>query len=175
MNIHSGLRPVCLGRLQMSLVHRLLAGLAAALCAALPIAAMAQQNTWTFNYTGISTQFFTVPAGVSQLYATSTGGSGGQTNNNVARPGGGGIVVAQISVQAGQVLTIWVGGSGNGDGHDTSPDTGGWGYGCGGPRRLAPADGSFNGGGGGGGSAIALGRFPTQAAISAAFRRARNF
>jgi hypothetical protein len=95
---HSG-RP---RRSHMAVVQPLLAGLAAAPYAALPGAALAQQNTWTFNYTGTSTQFFTVPSGVNQLYAIVTGGSGGQTNNNVARPGGGGIVTATISVNPGQ-------------------------------------------------------------------------
>src|SRR6476661_246242 len=99
----------------------------------------------TFNYTG-GEQTYTVPAGVTALYVTATGGSGGTayyyypSSPAVTAPGGlGGRIRGWVPVTPGEVLTIRVGGSSNG----TSA-----GYNGGG--SSSGNSGFFVGGGGGG-------------------------
>ncbi len=73
------------------------------------------QHSRTFKYTG-ATEEFTVPPGVAQLTIDATGGSGaGTAQRDRGRPGGhGDVVEATVPVNAGQVLTIVVGGKAKG-------------------------------------------------------------
>jgi len=62
-----------------------------------------------FSYTGAS-QTFTVPSGVAQITVDAIGGSGG-VSNDIA-PGLGQEVKATVSVTAGEVVNLFVGGAG---------------------------------------------------------------
>ena len=73
-----------------------------------PSLALAADQTWTFDCIGRALQYFTVPAGVTQLSAIVTGGAAGQADRAIAAPGGGGITIATMAVQPGQEFTIWV-------------------------------------------------------------------
>lgn len=94
-----------------------------------------------FNYTG-SAQTYVVPAGVRTVNITAAGSEGGPAHNGFL-PAKGGVSTAQISVQPGQTLQVYVGGPG------CEADT------------FGTARGGFNGGGagqsgtsGGGGSDV---------------------
>ena len=119
-----------------------------------PPPALAADETWNFGYAGHRLQYFTVPAGMSQVSAIVSGGAGGQTNSQIGVPGGVEIAIATLQVQPGQQFTIWVGGNSN---DDTGGGQGGWGFGCGGARGTGAV--GKDGGGGGGGSALLLGHF----------------
>lgn len=88
----------------------------------------------TFTYTG-GTQTFTVPVGVTSLKVNAEGGAGGVLGdfNGAA----GAQISGTLAVTPGEVLTIGVGGSGNGLG---SNSTGGWG--------MTNGSSSFSGGNG---------------------------
>lgn len=82
------------------------------------VSASYAQTTQTFSYTG-SMQSFTVPSCVSSITVDVKGAAGGDANGttvgwgagSVNLPGGkGGRVVATLSVTAGEVLNIFVGG-----------------------------------------------------------------
>lgn len=106
---------------------RLPLGLAAiATLAAVAPSAQAATDSETFSSTG-SEQFFTVPAGVSELNVVAVGGKGG----------GGGFgarVEAHLDVTPGRTLCVMVGGNGD---------------------RVGTGGGGFNGGGGSGGADFA--------------------
>jgi Glycine rich protein len=89
-------------------------------------------QTVSFFQTG-GQQTFTVPAGVTSLHVAAVGGSGGAAGTGMAPGGFGGTASADLSVSAGQVLYVEVGGNG-------------------GPGSGSRA-GGFNGGGGGGSGA----------------------
>ncbi|HRP53969.1 MAG TPA: glycine rich domain-containing protein, partial [Fluviicola sp.] len=83
----------------------------------------------TFNYTG-APQTWTVPACVSNITVTVAGAEGGGGNG-----GNGAIVTATLTVNPGDVLNLYVGGSGQcpgngwnggGIGHATSSGTTTW-------------------------------------------------
>gem|GEM_PF-279163 len=107
----------------------------------------AQVNT-TFNYTG-APQYWTVPACVTSIQVTCAGAQGGGNTGN--SPGGkGAIMTGTISVVAGQVIQINVGGQG-------MPINGGWnggGNGWSGAPTTHPASG-----GGGGASDVRIGAY----------------
>jgi glycine rich protein len=70
--------------------------------------------TTTFSYTG-GEQTYTVPAGVSDLYVTATGGNGaGPTSGTSLTAGRGAIATGTTHVSAGQTLYVEVGGAGSG-------------------------------------------------------------
>ena len=99
-------------------------------------------GTATFSYTGFE-QTWEVPAGVTQVTIEAFGAQGGAAANLVGDPGGnGGAVTATISVTAGPLLAIFVGGAGG-----QGPAAGFNGGGDGG-------DGVVGGGGGGGASDV---------------------
>jgi hypothetical protein len=117
----------------------------------------APPGSQTFYYTG-STQNFTVPNGKSTL-SVKIWGAGGGSNRDAGAGGGGGYTGGNLSVNSGEVLTIYVGRGGLGGGDSTNETTsldsaatrlnggtGGWpGGGTGG------SPGSYGAGGGGGG------------------------
>ncbi|MBA4373980.1 MAG: hypothetical protein C0402_14110 [Thermodesulfovibrio sp.] len=117
------------------------------------IAESARADTTTFNYTG-SEQTYSVPPGVCQVTVDAyggQGGSGGGVTGSIAG-GLGGSTTATIDVTPGEMLYIYVGGSG-GNGLAGSLIGGTEGFGGGGPggsynlSSCAP-----NGSGGGGGA-----------------------
>src|SRR5688572_24958305 len=71
--------------------------------------------TTTYSYTGAS-QTFTVPAGVTSLTVTLTGGQGGLgggDSQGSPTPGGyRGVVTGTLAVTPGQTITVAVGGGG---------------------------------------------------------------
>jgi hypothetical protein len=94
-----------------------------------------------YNYTGAA-QTYAVPSGVHTVNITAAGSEGGPANNGFSAAKGG-LSSAQIRVQPGQTLYIYVGGPGRA------------------PETLNSARGGFNGGGtgqggtsGGGGSDV---------------------
>jgi Big-like domain-containing protein len=86
-----------------------------------------------------------VPAGVPSIGVVATGGQGGSTGDRVTG-GLGGVARGVINVTPGEVLTIFVGGSGGGHG--------GVGGAHGGDHGTAAYFSSFTGGGGGGSSEV---------------------
>jgi hypothetical protein len=94
----------------------------------------------------------TVPPGVSRLVALVAGAQGGSPGAvRGAAGGGGGLVIAELDVTPGEVLTVWPGSrSGGSAGH---------GYADGGDRGKATGTG-FDGSGGGAASAVLNGRTP---------------
>lgn len=113
----------------------------------------------TFNFIGFM-QTFTVPACVTSftLKVWGAGGGGGGWDVNKGGNGGGGAYSTRvISATPGDVLQIWVGGSGNKgtSGTTASGGIGGWGFCNGGNGGTSGSiGGSGSGGGGGGSSAI---------------------
>lgn len=99
--------------------------------------------TCTYGFTGGS-QSFTVPAGVRAVQVTAVGGTGGRSSN--ADGGAGARVTGHVDVTAGQVLSVEVGGNGEGA-------TGGYNGGGAGPAT----DSTYFGGGGGGASDVRTG------------------
>lgn len=119
-----------------------------ALLVAVPQAVVAGPTavTQTFSYTGSSAKF-TVPAGISALTITVTGGQGGNGGSDAtpAPPAGGyrGVVTGTIAVTPNQELTIGVGSGGATGASRVSAST---------PRALGganPLTGQFAGGAGG--------------------------
>ncbi len=111
----------------------------------LTVASIAQTIT-TFNYTG-AMQTYTVPACVTSLFVDVQGAPGGMGGtSSYPQPGGrGGRVQCNIAVTPGQVLNIFVGGTGSSKYNScctSSPTTGGYNGGGNGY-------GYYNGGGGG--------------------------
>lgn len=116
-------------------------------------AAMAASVTQTFAYTGAE-QTFTIPAGVTSVRVTASGGRGGAGTipGGTLSPGGiGGEVAASFTVTAGAVLSVTVAG----DAGTPGPVCGAvymngcGGYGGGGQSKFA--------GGGGGASSVRIG------------------
>lgn len=101
----------------------------------------------TFSYTGVA-QGFTVPAGVGSVTVAAFGAQGGHAN--LSDGGLGGEATATLSVNAGDVLEVLVGGQG---GIYTRGDGGFNGGGVGG----AAGTGGVGGGGGGGASDVRAG------------------
>ena len=134
-------------------------------------------QVWTtFSYTG-STQFFTVPAGVTAMAMVAKGARGGlnstmwSTTCSSTLPdtfGKGACVSGKIPVTGGTVLTVFVGGKGT-DGTVAScvgtPGVGGWNGGGDGGYGY----GSYAGGGGGGASDVRSGGvgFPDRLIVAA--------
>ena len=119
--------------------------------------AAAATDTATFSYSS-NYQSFTVPAGVSTLYAVVDGGSGANGQGSYTGGGGepGGEVVGDLAVTPGEVLTLWVGGGGQSNGGQGfgSPSHDDFEGGSGGPGY---GPGTGNGGGGGGASYLEAG------------------
>ncbi len=124
------------------------------------------QTITTFNYTG-GVQTYTVPACVTSLFVDVQGAPGGMGSySSYPQPGGrGGRVQCNIAVTPGQVLNIYVGGTGD-NRHNTSSGSG------------TSLPGGYNGGGngfgyycgsGGGRSDIRIGgtAFPGNAVVVA--------
>ncbi|WP_162425753.1 glycine-rich protein [Pontibacter pudoricolor] len=104
-----------------------------------------------FNYTG-GVQTYTVPAGVTSLKVDVIGASGGYAYPKVSHiPGNGGRLQANIAVNPGDVLYLYVGGKGS-DGESTVMSPGGYNGGGLGQNAMS----SYSGGGGGGASDIRL-------------------
>jgi hypothetical protein len=88
------------------------AAMASAAPAALPATCTQSGTTITCTYTGAGTYAFTVPAGVSSLDVTAVGAAGGTTiEENNSGPGAS-VEDTAVSVSAGQVLPVIVGGVG---------------------------------------------------------------
>ncbi len=125
-----------------------------------PFVALAQSTS--FNYTG-SIQTFTVTAAFCSPFTIKAWGAGGGgggddcgANNSAATGAGGGYVSCTLNVVPGDVLTIYVGGFGNGGiAGSGAGGPGGWGYGIGGTGG-SHGGGNFAGGGGGGGGGSAV-------------------
>jgi len=114
-------------------------------------------STITFGYVGPRDQEIAVPVGVTTAEISVIGAHGGATrasDSYEAVGGDGANVTGDISVRAGEVLDLWVGGRG-GDGLGTSsPGAGGWG-----PSGHGGTGGTGNGlfgqdGAGGGGASV---------------------
>lgn len=108
---------------------------------------------YTCQYSGgtITNVFpYSVPAGVSTIYAVVAGGNGGATSdpNETGPPGRGAVASGLVSVRQGQEVQAVVGCSGYG--RNPSPGNGPSGGGGGAPP------GADDGGGGGGGGALIL-------------------
>ncbi|WP_414170589.1 FG-GAP-like repeat-containing protein (plasmid) [Streptoverticillium reticulum] len=113
-------------------------------------------NCQIFDYTGKKTQTFTVPQGVSKVFAKvwGAGGGGGKNSGNKDAYGGaGGYAQGTISVQGGQQLTLTT--AGGGDKAYQTNAAGGYGDGNGG--SISNAALSSSGGGGGGASSVRSG------------------
>ena len=125
--------------------------------------------TQTFNFTGVL-QTFTVPACVSSLTISAYGSQGGTNSNSTTAGGLGGSTIGVLTVTAGQVLNIYVGGlngfNGGGAGGVTSGSPlsgGGIGGGAsdvrvGGIALLNRVIVAGAGGGGGGNRIVGYGR-----------------
>lgn len=98
-------------------------------------------NTLTFNYTG-SVQQWVVPGGVCKVLIETWGAQGGDPSTG--RAGQGGYAKGELTVTAGQTLSVYVGGQG-------TTTAGGWNGGGG------PGSGTTEFGGGGGGSDVRYG------------------
>ena len=85
--------------------------------------------TCTYGYTGTE-QTFTVPSGVTDLSVTATGASSGAYESS---PEPGASITGDISVVAGEILYVEVGGTGNSSGQSVGAfNGGGWGQVAGG-------------------------------------------
>ncbi len=118
----------------------------------------ATEPAGTFAYTG-GPQTYTVPAGIFRLRVDAQGGAGGASNNSAYGDpsfagGGGARVRATLAVVPGQVLTLYVGGSGSTAPLNNNGQPGGGGYNGGG---NAGQDGAVTAGGGGGASDVRTG------------------
>jgi len=119
--------------------------------------------TVSFEYTGDAEQWL-VPAGVTSVTATVSGGSGGSATSDdepltgsSSRGGLGGVLQATVPASAGEKFTIVVGGAGQ-DGvssYTATPAAGG--YGGGGKAGKKNMPGPLGSGGGGGGSFLFAG------------------
>lgn len=116
------------------------AGAQVAPCTAKP--SDAPTGMQAFNYSS-KPQYFTVPAGVTQLRVWAEGAHGGQDDGTA--PGGAGAGVdAWLAVMPGECMTMQVG--------QFTIGSGGVGYSRGGAHGTTPDSGSGNSGGAGGGS-----------------------
>lgn len=106
----------------------------------------------TFSYTG-AVQTYTVPAGATSLNVDVIGAPGGNANIGTTAKPGGGRVQAVLTVTPGQVLALYVGGSGA-TGLPTGGATGGFNGG-----GNTSGGGTYGGGGGGGASDIRISPF----------------
>lgn len=117
--------------------------------------AASSSGTQTFTYTG-SQQTFTVPSGVTSLVIDIKGPSGGENavGSTVSQgnhiPGLGGRVQTTLTVTAGTVIYLYVGGRGS-DASSSSAGAGGW-NGGGDGAVLS----QYRGGGGGGASDLRI-------------------
>ncbi|PCJ85570.1 MAG: hypothetical protein COA57_07440 [Flavobacteriales bacterium] len=116
----------------------------------------------TYNYTGV-VQYDTITFdGCMSIKAWGAGGAkgGDDSGNNGGAGGGGSYAEEMISVNIGDVLSIYVGGGasgGTGCVTNGGAGIGGWGYGNGGNGGNSGSSGCSGGGGaGGGGSAVLL-------------------
>lgn len=125
--------------------------------------------TCTYGVTG-GVQTFSVPAGVTAVSVTLSGGGGGAGAAHDLGGGAGGAggagatVTGTVTVPSGQdSLSVFVGGKG-GDGtyalRDAQGGAGGFGYGTGGIGGIRGDGNNAMGGGGGGGSALVAGTTP---------------
>ena len=116
---------------------------------------VSSSGTQTFTYTG-SQQTFTVSSGVTSLVIDIKGPSGGENargstvseGNHI--PGLGGRVQTTLTVTAGTVIYLYVGGRGS-DASSSSAGVGGWNGGGDGAVRS-----QYRGGGGGGESDLRI-------------------
>ncbi len=136
----------------MRLVRGALVLAVLAVCAAAKMAApevRAAEAPVTASFTEVGAHTFTVPTGVTSLHIVAAGAPGG--DRGTMKGGRGAIATADLSVTAGQVLGVFVGGAGGSGEEGGNP--GGFNGGGGGgdlPGRLA-------GGGGGGASDVRVG------------------
>jgi uncharacterized protein YjdB len=98
----------------------------------------------TFNYTG-ALQTYTVPTGITSLTMDVQGAIGGKGYSSISRGGYGGRTQCALAVTGGQVLNVYVGGSGISNTLAGITSAGGYNGG---------ASGIYYAGGGGGGSDI---------------------
>jgi len=118
-------------------------------------------QSWPFRDCGSATAEFNVPAGVSVLWMTATGGSGGRGGDGplVNSDGGrGGVTSVAVPVTPGQQLKIAVGCAGVGDPSNAGTPL------SGGASAFAPGgaggSGDLDAAGGGGASAVLAGEVP---------------
>jgi uncharacterized repeat protein (TIGR01451 family) len=141
------------------------AGLASAAVVGLPAVAQATPvctglgGTVSCTYTTVGPDTFTVPANVTSLAVTATGGAGGNGASNGASAGGtggtGAVVTRTLTVVAGSTLGIVVGGAG-GNGSGTTGGAGGAGDGTGTGTGGHGGGTGFAGGGGGASSGVTI-------------------
>jgi hypothetical protein len=115
--------------------------------------------TETFGYVGPGTQTTVVPPGTGRAEVRVIGAMGGATFDGASRTtgGDGALVTGLIGMQAGQVLSIQVGGYGGDADSNLNPGPGGWGpTGNGGRGGGAHSYASIDGGGGGGATSLAV-------------------
>ena len=125
------------------------------------VAVALHTSSTTINYTG-SDGSFTVPADVTSLHIVAEGGSGGGDGTNV--PGKGAKVAFDVTVAAGDVIKVKVGGAGTAAG--TGTRAGGWPNG--GTGYYDAADMLSAGGGGGSTSVYKMnGATPVLLAVAA--------
>ena len=115
----------------------------------------------TFSYTG-STSTFTVPSGITSLSISAwgaAGGGGGNDGQQGGHGGGGAYSTSILTVNPGDVLTLFVGGGGGGGlscAAGYGGGSGGFGYGNGGIGGNAGYYGCSGSAGGGGGATAIL-------------------
>ncbi|MCC7302332.1 MAG: T9SS type A sorting domain-containing protein [Bacteroidia bacterium] len=119
-----------------------------------------QAQTANFSYTG-TMQTWVVPANVYSVTIDVRGAQGGSATNlnqmpTVGNGGLGGQVLATIAVNPGDILNIFVGGTGDSDGLTLSCFNAAGGYNGGGTGKGGYNSYNYNAGGGGGASDIRL-------------------
>ena len=115
------------------MIFRILVSLHLVLCAGISWS----QTTVTFNFTG-NVQTWTVPPCVTSINVTAAGADGGGSAG-----GNGAVVTGTLAVTPGQVLNIYVGGTGT----CNTNSGGGWNGGGTGKAANSSANGSCGGGG----------------------------
>ena len=109
----------------------------AIICVAIVDGKSYSQTTVSFNYTG-SVQIWTVPPCVTSISVIMAGADGGGTSG-----GNGAVISGTLAVTPGQVLNIYVGGTGT----CNTNNGGGWNGGGTGKAANSSANGSCGGGG----------------------------
>lgn len=129
----------------------------------------------TVSYTTAGTYTYTVPTGATSVSIAVTGAGGGGGGSDAGGPGGAGAagatVTGTLSVTAGDVITMYIGDSGNGgtSGNAGAFGSAGVGYdpdGYGGGRGGGAGPQGWSGGGAGGGAATTLWKNATRIVVA---------
>jgi len=122
----SAMTPTQAGRRRFLTVHLAIMAMAAATLSAPSALAQTDSVTFAFGQNGT----WQAPAGVTNVTVEVAGGGGGGVNRTGITGGNGALVRASVDIQAGETLTIGVGGRGSGNGSTLSSGGGGGGGGA---------------------------------------------